>query len=451
MVTSPLEFTEDIAEKEQLPTEQQRFKPDDDELAIELAEHWQGKVAYFYGGWHVYESGCWQPRQLQEVRMAVRKFLRPYRYGKGRYAPVFLSRTRVAALVDMAQDDCFIPDRQLMGAGRQYINLKNGLYNLDTGKLEKHRADMYLTHQLDITYDEDADCPNWRRYIRSSLVDDKGETDWKLGLLLQEAVGYSLTADTSLKAAFWLVGKRDSGKSTLIAVLRALAGSLHATIDLNQLGANRFLLSSIVGKRIVTFTESSANSLLPDALFKALVGGSDEIYADVKNKEAITFVPEAKMWWAMNSMPRVSDRSGAVFSRLHIIPFNRTIPPDERIGNLLELLEQERAGIFNWAMVGYNRLRRAGQFEQCEQSVRLREEYELENDTERSYLSQRTQPDPESSILSSELYYDYRTWCQDNGFQPKNINQVARDWERLKLRKVRRNEGVYWFGVRFNA
>src|SRR5690606_10210241 len=109
-----------------------------------------------------------------------------------------------------------------------------------------------------------------------------------------------------------------------IAVLRSLAGSLHATIDLNQLGANRFLLSSIVGKRIVTFTESSANSMLPDALFKALDGGSDEIYADVKHKEAIPFVPEAKMWWAMNSMPRVSDRSGAVYSRLHIIPFTLT-------------------------------------------------------------------------------------------------------------------------------
>lgn len=381
--------------------------------------------------------------------MAVRKFLRPYRYGKDRYAPIMLTRNRVAAIVDLAQDDCFVPDRMLMGSGQQYINLRNGLFNLETGKLEKHQPDMYLTHQLNIEYDEDADCPTFRRYLNTSLVDDEGKTDWKLILLLQEAIGYSLTADTSLKAAFWLVGKRDSGKSTLIAVLRSLAGSLHATIDLNQLGANRFLLSSIVGKRIVTFTESSANSMLPDALFKALVGGSDEIYADVKNKEAITFVPEAKMWWAMNSMPRVSDRSGAVFSRLHIIPFNRTIPPDQRINNLLELLEQERAGIFNWAMVGYSRLRKAGKFEEAEQSLRAREHYELLNDTERSYLAERTDPDPDNGILGSELYYDYRQWCQENGFQPKNINQVALDWERLKLRKVRRNEGNFWFGVRF--
>lgn len=438
-------------ETEEQQADQVRYQPDDDELSQELAAHWEGKVSYFHGNWHVYESGCWQPRQLQEVRMAVRKFLRPYRYGKGRYAPVQVSRRRVNAIVDMAQDDCFVPDRQLMNVNRPYINLRNGLYNLETGKLEKHRPDLYLTHQLDLIYDEDADCPNWHRYLRTSLVENNGETDWRLVLLLQEAIGYSLTADTSLKAAFWLVGKRDSGKSTLIAVLRALAGSLHATIDLNQLGANRFLLSSIVGKRIVTFTESSANSLLPDALFKALVGGSDEIYADVKNKEAITFVPEAKMWWAMNSMPRVSDRSGAVFSRLHIIPFNRTIPPDQRVGNLLELLEQERAGIFNWAMVGYNRLRRAGKFEHVEQSARLLEEYELENDTERSYLLSRTEPDPEGSIPASELYYDYRIWCQENGFNPKNINQVAKDWERLRLRKVKRNDCNYWCGAQFRA
>jgi putative DNA primase/helicase len=427
-----------------------KYRPDDDELATLFAQDQFGKLAYFHGEWHQYQDGTWQAIPFEYLRHEVRIFLRKFRRGSGPYLPVSLSRRTIGAIADLAQDDLFIPDDRLKPA-TQYINFRNGLYNLDTHRLEPHRSDLFLTHQLDFDFDEDADAPLWRRYINSSLIDpETGKTDWALVTLLQQAVGYSLTADTSYKAAFWLVGVRDSGKSTLIAVLRSMAGSMHVTIDLNQLGNNRFLLASLPGKRIVTFTESSANGFLPDALFKALVGGSDELYVDVKNKTAITFVPEAKMWWAMNSMPRVSDRSGAVFSRLHIIPFNRTIDPDQRIPNLLELLQAERAGIFNWAMVGYRRLvNGGGQFEYCKQSEEKRQQYELENDTEGTFYRESLAPDPESMLSSSELYKEYRYWCQDNGFSAKNINQVTRDWERLGLRKTRRAEGVYWSGARF--
>ena len=162
-----------------------------------------------------------------------------------------------------------------------------------------------------------------------------------------EALAYSLTARTDLKASFWLVGQKDSGKSTFIAMIKALMGDLHTTIDLTQLGINRFLLAGIVGKRVVTFTEASSSTVLPDALYKALVGGSDEIYADVKNRDPICFRPEAKIWWAMNEMPRMSDRSGATTRRIYIFPFNRTIPQEQRISNLEQRLSRERPGIFN--------------------------------------------------------------------------------------------------------
>src|SRR5690606_22202115 len=124
-----------------------------------------------------------------------------------------------------------------------------------------------------------------------------GTTDNSLVTLVQEALGYSLTARTDLKASFWLVGAKDSGKSTMIAFLKLFMGSLHGTLDLNQLGTNRFLLGGIIGKRVVTFTEAESNTVLPDSIYKALVGGSDEIYADVKNRDPIVFKPTAKIWW----------------------------------------------------------------------------------------------------------------------------------------------------------
>jgi putative DNA primase/helicase len=277
------------------------------------------------------------------------------------------------------------------------------------------------------------------------------ETDWDLINLLQEALGYSLTANTSYKAAFWLVGKPDSGKSTLISFIRSLLGNLHATIDLNQLATNRFMLADIAGKRAVTFTEARVNSVLPDDIFKSIVGGTDEIYADVKNRPGITFVPKAKFWWGMNDMPRVTDRSGAVFNRLYAIPFNRSIPKQERIGNLSQLLQKEKEGVFAWALSGYMRLIRRGHFITVQQSEDFKEAYRLANDTEQTFVNEKCLVDTDGRTRSSALYSAYREWCRESGFTPKNKNQIVKEWERLGFEKHVHNGYRIWHGIRLKS
>lgn len=430
------------------PVVRRRFKPDDDDIARAWSRELDGKAAFFYGDWYLYTAGVWQPRPVQRVSVAAREFMRKKRAGGW---DIKITRGLVSSVVGLAADDLFVEDSEIDQDSGRYINLRNGLYDLEADRLEPHRPELYLTNQLDFDYDEDADCPTWRRYLNSSLVHpDSGETDHQLIQLLQEAMAYSVTSDTSLKASFWLVGKPDSGKSTLIAFIRALLGDLHATIDLNQLATNRFMLSSIVGKRAVTFTEARVNSVLPDDVFKSIVGGSDEIYADVKNRPGITFTPKAKFWWAMNDMPRISDRSGAVYNRLHAIPFNRSIPPSERISDLGQRLAAERAGVFIWLLVGYRRLMRRGHFIQVEQSQALKESYRLSNDTEQTFINERCTLDTEARTQAENFYYAYRSWCIDNGFNPKNSNQVARDWERLGLVRRSSNGRRYWCGVTVN-
>lgn len=420
-------------------------KPDDADMMFDLVKSWKGKVAHFYGNWQVYQNGCWQVRQPPKVRSFVLQFLLKYRE-RG----IAINSARVNSVTNLAEDACYISDDELMqqAEGRkQYINLQNGLYNLETHQIEKHQADLYFTNQLPFSYQPDANCPTLHRFLTTSLVDESGKPDFEMIALVQEAMAYSMTARTDLKASFWCVGKPDSGKSTLIALLRSLMGSLHATIDLNQLGNNRFLLSGIVGKRVVTFTEASAGSVIPDALYKTMVGGQDEVWADVKNKPGIAFKPESKFWWAMNDAPRTTDRSGAVLNRLHVLLFNRTIPQNQRIHNLDSLLAQELPGIFNWLMSGYKRLVRAGTFTRPTQSEKWRESYQLDNDTEASFIAARCKRVPTAYEPSQPLYDTYRTWCIDGGFTPRNQNNFARDMERLGFEKRERDGRKYWYGL----
>jgi phage/plasmid-associated DNA primase len=303
------------------------FHADDDQVATFILTLWEKQVAYFYRQWHVYQNGRWQAREVQEIKKKLRKILQPYRSQlRGG-----ISQSRINAITAMLENECHVPDRVINEKQREmtkYINLQNGLFNLETFQLEPHSPDFYDTIQLDFAFDADVDCLNFKRYLRTSLVTAEGETDTEMIQLLQEAIAYSLTLRTELKVWFWLVGAPDSGKTTLLAILRSIAGAFHTTLDLNQLGSSNFMLSTLTGKRVASCNEVNSNIMLPDALIKALVGGEDEIYADVKNKPAILFVPRAKLWWGMNNAPRFNDRSGATLNRLLPILFKYTIPPD---------------------------------------------------------------------------------------------------------------------------
>jgi putative DNA primase/helicase len=431
-----------------LPDASEYFTPDDDQLAIDLAEHWTDKVAFFHGEWRVYEHGVWGPRDPEEVEQNIREFLRPYRKRRVR-----VNQRQIASLAKMMRSTVYRPDRAVnlaQAEGRRYINMRNGLFDLETFELVDHRHDLLLTNQLDFDYDPEATCPEFENFLRSSLVlPGTTQTDHDMVALTEQALGYTMTARVDLKAAFWLRGVSNSGKSTLLWLIRDLMGGLATTIDLTQMGDNRFMLAETIGKHAVTFPEAEDSARLPDAIFKNLVGGQDEVWGDVKNSKAIKFIPTAKIWWAMNGSMRISDRSGATFNRIKLILFNRSFGEKERDLELPQKLHAERPGIFNTIMDQYRLLCRKGwrHVQQSENALKL---YRSENDTEHTFIESRCEENDLATVRGSELYSAYKSWCEENGFKPKNSNQVAADWRRLGF-KDKRSNGIVWEGVRLKT
>jgi len=422
-------------------TAPQGFKPTDDELGDQLMEKWSGRVRYLYGSWHKYQNGFWTPWELMALDFwEVMKRNKPL--------GIRPTNSKASSIEGYLRLMCYVPDEEI-GESYNYINLENGLFNLDTLELEPHRPELYMTYQLPFSYDSDATCPTFTRFIHEVLVTPDHKTDYDLRDMIQEAMGYSLTADTSYRVSFWLVGESGAGKSRFLEVLIDLAGNSHTTIDLDEMQRNSYQIADIAGKRIVTFTEPSSNSVLADAHYKRLVS-QDVIMARQIHGKPFRFVPVCKLWGAMNDTPRVVDRSDAVFNRVLIIPFNYVVPKEKRDPELGAKMRAELPGIFNWALRGLARLRANGKFTRAKQSEQAREEYKNENDTEGAFVEDWCKRDPNARVSATEFYEAYALWCQRNGVRAKSSVKVSKDWKRLGFQKIKSSQN-YYLGVEINT
>jgi putative DNA primase/helicase len=284
-------------------------------------------------------------------------------------------------------------------------------------------------------------------FLATVLCNEDGQPDAELINLVQEAFYYSLTADTSYRVSFWLVGLSGTGKSTLVNTLVMLAGDSHTSIDLNALARDQYQFAEVAGKRLVTFSEPDSREPLADGAYKRLVS-KDPITARSPYGKPFSFVPQCKVWGSMNDLPSVRDRSDAVFGRVIIIPMNRVIAEKDKDYTLDEKLRAERAGIFNWALRGAARLRKQG-FTKARQSEDARKQYQLDNDTERLFLSERCRLGGEGFVFNDELYGAYVGWCKESGYYPKAKNVVGKDWRRLGLVQSKTGDGSkrIWKGV----
>lgn len=327
------------------------------------------------------------------------------------------------------------------------INLGNGVLSLDTMKLKAHDPKHYFTSQLGFEYNAQAGCKTWLKFIDEVLVNSDQKPDKSMAEFIQEAFGYSLTASIEHEISFWMIGEGANGKSTMLKVLNALAGSAALHLNLGILDRDKYQLAQLGGKRVVICTEAPETTVA-DATLKAIISG-DTMNVRSPYGKPFSLTPKAKVWWAMNNAPRVNDSSEGFWRKMKVIPFNRTFEVDERDRKLITKLLKELPGIFNWALEGLQRLEENGYFTECDQIDDATLQYREESDLTKQHLADRTVQTQSGYATSKELYEDYRNWCKENGYKALTHNRVARDWRRLRLKPDRDPKGNQriWYGI----
>ncbi len=362
------------------------------------------------------------------------------------------TKARVASIEGMAQAHR-VKAADKLDKGNT-LNFSNGTLNLDTLELHPHEPDDMLTYVLPYEYDPTATAPRWKEFVHEVLVHEKevdDDSDWQADTelieLLQEAVGYSLTTDTCHETMFWISGEGNSGKSTILRVLRELIGGLSLTVNLATLGRpGNYTVARVPGKRILQCAESRKGAGFNEELVRKLVSGHSDMVEDARTiyGKPFDFHSVSKLWWAMNDLPAIKDTSNAIWRRLRLLPFNRTFTEAERDVQLVDKLIAELPGILVWALEGLQRLRARGRFAEPAATVEAKEEYRLAANTVQQWLEECTKkPVKEGEgTTAAACLQSFTTWAQANQYEAKNKNEFALELAKLVKRYPRSSQGV---------
>ena len=236
---------------------------------------------------------------------------------------------------------------------RNLVLFRNGLLDINSGKLLPLDGSYFATAVPDFDYDELADCPAWLHWLDERL-------DPSFHPTLQEWAGYVMVPDTTAHRFATFTGPPRSGKSTSKNIIEQLVGTDHISRkQLADLG-KEFGLQDAVDKRLIVVPDAKdvPGNQRGQALERLLaITGGDITGVPRKYLPAVSTKLLTRLLVLGNRQPQWIDESGALAARQLAIVFDRPFEGRED-QNVENRLTAELPGIANWALEGLKRLRK---------------------------------------------------------------------------------------------
>ncbi|MGC9308702.1 MAG: DNA primase family protein [Thermoplasmatota archaeon] len=320
---------------------------------------------------------------------------------------------RVKEVVNGVMRETYV-ERDIVCDDPQYIPLENGVYDLKIDELKPHDPGRVFLSSIPVCYDADADCPQIKQFLSEVLH----ERDIPV---MQELCGYILYTASPYDVITLLVGGGANGKTTWLNVLKHFYGQANLShVPMRDLSRNRFASGQLYGKLANISNEiakTKQGTLANTGTLKNIAGG-DTIWTDVKwSKKGRIFAPYAKMVFALNEAPAVTEDTLAWWRRLMILPFPNTFKGDDALNrNILvqELTtERELSGFFNWCIEGLHRLLENDGFSYNITIDEVREQYQRISDSIAAFVTSECTLDVRAPVIPrDDLYRAYLQWCQ---------------------------------------
>ena len=246
--------------------------------------------------------------------------------------------------------------------------------------------------------------------------------------------------ELKLEKALILYGSGANGKSVFFQIVeRILGGENIANYSLQDLTDKKGYHRAELANKLVNYA-SEINGKLEASIFKQLVSG-EPLAARLPYGNPFILKNYARLVFNCNELPREVEHTNAFFRRFLIIPFDVTIPEEERDSQLGDKItgkykpeKSELSGVFNWVLEGLNRLRKQKKFTSSDAAKKQLEQFRLESDSVRLFLSELGyKPSINEFLAFSDLYTHYKEFCRDSGFRTTSSRTFLTEIDEYRL------------------
>jgi putative DNA primase/helicase len=292
-------------------------------------------------------------------------------------------------------------------------------------RIEPPTPRFFATFAMPFDFDPAAAAPaEWLGFLDQLWPDDAESI-----ATLQEWFGYTLTADTSQQKLLMLIGPKRSGKSTIGRVLRALCGPENTAGPTLSSLTSGFGLAPLINKPLAIIADARLGGRADQAIIVERIlsiTGEDALDVDRKYRDAWTGKLPTRLVLISNELPKLTDASGALVSRLVLLRMTRSFLGQEDTG-LFGRLEQEMPGILIWALGGLARLQKRGRFVQPRSGQELLETMDDFASPVTAFVRETCTIRPGSEIPVDDLYQRWKIWCDAAGRPPGSTQVFGRD------------------------
>lgn len=359
------------------------------------------------------------------------------------------SSAKLKAMIEQAEPLCAI-DMSELDSHPWLLNCLNGTINLQTGELQSHNKDDFLTLTAPVKYDPQAKSEMWEAFLDRIFDENKEVVTY-----LQRCIGYTLTGETTEQDIYFCWGSGMNGKSTFLTAFREILAPFAIQVSMEMFmtaykpmqQGHQEDIANLAGKRFVLGSETEEGRRLAVNKLKQMTGG-ERIRASRKYEKEIEFDVTYKIWLQGNHKPDIPDTTYSIWRRIKLIPFAIRIPEAEEDKLLRYRLRGEYPALLAWAVQGCLDWQREGLGAPPE-VVMATEEYRREQDLLADFLEDVCIWAPQAFIGKGELYAAYLEWCTDNGSRPIGQKLFSKRIAERGIFDKKGNHGKrLWLGLR---
>lgn len=306
------------------------------------------------------------------------------------------------------------------------INLQNGTFEISNEfiGLRDSRPSDYSFNILPFKYDENAQCPNFEKFLNSRLPEKEAQ------MALAELSACPLYPQLNLQLAAVLHGPGRTGKSTYNTILTHIYGpenvasftlsslcSPNTTSDYNRAKLTDYMLNYS--------SEMGGKGCDPNMVKKFI--SREPIEARHPYGKPFILSDYCPTMFNVNELALVENTS-AYWRRFIFFPFHVIVKSEEmKVDYANIIIQDELPGIFNWLLKGLYRLRENKKITYSPICQNLKKSLQRELDPVASFLYEerwRATSKGMNYVLSSTLFNKFQTYCEECNIKAKHMGRT---------------------------